>query len=136
MKYAGILHDAQQGYQVLLRAWEFAKPLLLAGHKLSIKIGPVTRSGEQNAKFHAMVSDIAKSGLKWAGKPRSEAQWKVLMVSGHAMATNEGADIVPGLENEFVNLRESTALMSKARGSSLIEYTAAFMASHGIEESA
>ena len=41
--------------------------------------------------------------------------------------------IVPGLEGEFVNLRESTAAMSKSRGSSLIEYTMAFMANHELE---
>lgn len=33
------------------------------------------------------------------------------------------------LEGEFVNIRESTALMSKRRGSSLIEYSEAFIAS-------
>ncbi len=91
-----------------------------------------TRNGEQNAKFHAMCSDIAKSGLEWAGKKRTAAQWKVLLVSGHAKATNEEFDILPGLEGEFVNLRESTALMSVKRSSSLIEYTAAFMAANQI----
>lgn len=91
-----------------------------------------TRTLEQNAKFHAMCSDIAKSGLNWAGKPRTAAQWKVLLVSGHAIATKEGAEIVPGLESEYVNLRESTALMSKKRGASLIEYSLAFGAQHGV----
>ena len=86
------------------------------------------RNGEQNAKFHAMCSDLAKSGAQWAGKPRTADQWKVLLVSGHAMATKQGADMVPGIEGEYVNLRESTALMSVKRSSSLIEYTAAFMA--------
>ena len=96
-------------------------------------IKPATRTSDQNAKFHALCSDIAKSGLPWAGKPRTAEQWKVLLVSGHAIATKEGAEIVPGLEHEFVNLRESTALMSKKRGASLIEYTLAFCASNGIE---
>ena len=101
------------------------------GYQVIVK--PSTRTADQNAKFHAMCSDIAKSGLKWAGKERTAAQWKVLLVSGHAIATSEGAEIVPGLENEFVNLRESTALMSKKRGASLIEYTLAFCASNGIK---
>lgn len=91
------------------------------------------RSLEQNAKFHALCSDIAASGAEWAGKPRNAQQWKVLLVSGHAVATKEGAEVVPGLEGEFVNIRESTALMSKRRGASLIEYTLAFCASHGID---
>ena len=85
-----------------------------------------TRNGEQNRRFHAMVGDIARSGLEWAGKRRSAAQWKALMVSGHAVATKEGADMVPGLEGEFLNLRESTALMSVKRAASLITYVQAW----------
>ena len=96
-------------------------------------VKPVTRTTEQNAKFHALCSDIAKSGMKWAGKERTAAQWKVLLVSGHAIATSEGAEIVPGIESEFVNLRESTALMSKKRGASLIDYTLAFCAANSIK---
>jgi len=91
-----------------------------------------TRSTDQNAKFHALCGDIARSGAEWAGKPRTLQQWKVLLVSGHAVATKEGAEMVPGLEGEFVNLRESTAAMSKRRGASLIEYTLAFCALRGV----
>lgn len=94
------------------------------------------RNLDQNAKFHAIVGDIAKSGLEWAGKKRDEAQWKVLLVSGHAAATKEGSEMVPGIEGEFVNIRESTALMSKKRSASLIEYALAFCALHGVRLSA
>jgi hypothetical protein len=45
----------------------------------------------------------------------------------------EGADIIPGLEGEMVNIRESTALMSRARSASLIEYALAYCASNGVE---
>jgi hypothetical protein len=99
----------------------------------SVAIAPPKRSNDQNAKFHALVSDIAKSGAEWAGKRRNDAQWKVLLVSGHAVATKEGSDMVPGLEGEFVNLRESTASMTKSRGASLIEYTLAYCAMNDIK---
>jgi hypothetical protein len=99
-----------------------------------ITVAEPTRNSEQNAKFHAICSDLAKSAVEWSGKRRDAAQWKVLLVSGHAVATKLGAEIVPGLEGEFVNIRESTALMSKARGSSLIEYAMAFVASHELEQ--
>jgi hypothetical protein len=108
------------------------KAALLAGHAMRLSVKPETRSLEQNAHFHALCDVIAKSGHKWMNKTRNAAQWKVLLVSGHAVATNDEVDIVPGLEGEFVNLRESTALMSIKRSSSLIEYTLAFMAHNGI----
>lgn len=95
------------------------------GYRVCIE--PPKRNGEQNAKFHAICSDIARSGVEWAGKRRTAEQWKVLLVSGHAQATKEGAEMVPGLEGEFVNLRESTALMSVRRSSSLIEYAQAYL---------
>lgn len=87
-----------------------------------VQIKDPTRNGDQNAKFHAICSDFAKSSIKWAGKRRSAEEWKVLLISGHAVATKQGAEIVPGLENEFVNIRESSAKMSKSRMCSLIEY--------------
>ena len=98
----------------------------------SVTIAEPRRNSDQNAKFHAICSDIAKSGMTWAGKPRTADQWKVLLVSGHAVATKEGAEMVPGIEGEFVNVRESTALMSVRRSASLIEYTLAFCAMNEI----
>jgi hypothetical protein len=98
-----------------------------------VTVADPRRTGDQNAKFHALCGDIAKAGIEWAGKPRTSEQWKVLLVSGHSVATKQGAEMVPGLEGEFVNLRESTAAMSKSRGASLIEYTLAFCAAHGVQ---
>lgn len=90
-----------------------------------VQIKEPTRNGDQNAKFHAICSDFAKSKIQWAGKRRTLDEWKVLLISGHAVATKQGAEIVPGLENEFVNIRESSARMSKSRMCSLIEYSQA-----------
>ena len=88
------------------------------------------RTNEQNKKFHAICRDFARARIKWAGKERNERGWKMLLVSGHSMATTgEEPELVAGLEGELVNLRESTAQMSKGRGSSLIEYALAY-ASH------
>ena len=102
----------------------------------AVVVSEPNRSLDQNAKFHAICGDIAKSGVPWAGKKRTGTQWKVLLVSAHAVATKEGSEILPGLEGEFVNLRESTALMSKKRGSSLIEYSLAFCAMNDVKISA
>lgn len=92
-----------------------------------------TRNLDQNAMFHGLCHALSKSGLQWCGKPRTSEQWKVLLVSGHTKATQGEVDIIPGLEGEFVNIRESTALMSKKRASSLIEYSIAFCVTNGVD---
>ena len=128
------LWNAQQGHQAIIGAWnEWLKPRLVARHRLRAIFQPSTRSLEQNSYFHALCGELAASGLQWFGKPRTLNEWKVLLVSGHAMATGDRADVVPGLEGEPVNLRESTAQMSPARKSSLIEYTLAFGVSQGVK---
>lgn len=130
MKQVFILRDKT----VVEYACQYLKSLSLDSQQLlKVVIDTMTRTGEQNAKFHAICGDIAKSKFKWMGKERTEAQWKVLLVSGHAVATKEGSEVTVGLEGEYINLRESTALMSKTRGSSLIEYSIAWCISNGIK---
>lgn len=92
---------------------------------ITIKILEYRRNLDQNAKFHAMLGDIARQA-KWCGRKLKPEQWKVLLISGHAIATKEGADVLPGLEGEYVNIRESSAEMSVKRMASLIEYATAW----------
>lgn len=100
------------------------------GH--AAKFSAPTRNLEQNAKLHALFGDLAKRH-SYYGRKLTDVQWKVLMISGHAIATGLGVDMVPGLEGEFVNIRESSASMSVSRMSSLIEYVIAYCAEHGVQ---
>ena len=134
MKKTFILREPVQAHKVLTeQVWPYVKAMLLAGNELKMSIGDINRTLEQNSRFHAICDDIAKAGFVWHGKKRNAEQVKVLLVSGHAMATGEGAEVVAGLEGEFINLRESTALMSVKRSSSLIEYATAFAVMNGIK---
>lgn len=126
------LYNAQTGHAAMQALWIDAKALLMAGKRLVVEIKEPTRSSEASAKFHAMCGDFARSGIKWAGKARSLDEWKVLLISGHAVATKIGAELVPGLEGEFLNIRESSARMSIARMNSLIEYSYAAGTSMGV----
>lgn len=102
-----------------------------------MQIRKATRNLDQSAKFHAMCGDLAKSNVEWAGKRRTLGQWKVLMISAHAVATKESEpEIVLGVEGEFVNIREESSKMSVGRASSLIEYVLAFGAEYEIKWSA
>ena len=126
------LFNPVQGYQALVTAFGHAKAWLLDGRRLILEIRPETRSSAQNRFLHALFGDIAKQS-EWMGKTRSAAEWKVLFCSGHAVATKQGADLIPGLEGEFLNVRESTARMGKARMNSLLEYTLAWCAMNDIK---
>ena len=97
-----------------------------------VTVGAAQRSLDQNAKLHALLTDLARSPIKWAGKLRTVDEWKMLMVSAHAVATGQGGEVIPGIEGEFVAIRESTASMSVARASSLIEYVLAFCVTNGV----
>ncbi len=97
-----------------------------------VRIGEATRTEQQNALLHPLLTDIANQ-KEWMGKKRTMLQWKVIMVSAHSIATGEPAEMVIGLEGEVVNLRESTAAMSKKRFSSLMEYVLAYGAMNGVK---
>lgn len=100
------------------------------GHVVSIK--EETRTEEQNRLLHPLLTDISKQ-CEWMGKKRTMLQWKVILVSAHAIATGQPAEMVIGIEGEVVNLRESTASMSKRRFSSLVEYVLAWGADNGVK---
>lgn len=91
-----------------------------------------TRTLEQNAKFHAMCTDVSKQ-CKYAGTKRTVQQWKLIFISGHAVATNQQAECVPGIEGEFINLRESSADMGIKRLGSVMEYMMAWGAEHEVK---
>lgn len=91
-----------------------------------------TRTLEQNAKFHAMCTDVSNQ-CEYAGAKRTAQQWKLIFISGHAVATKQPAECVPGIEGEFINLRESSADMGIKRLASVIEYMLAWGVEHNVE---
>lgn len=118
-----LVHDTAR--QMAVRA------VARAPEGMVVEIKPKTRSLDQNARLHAMLADVSKQALfhcRWL----SPTEWKVIFVSGHSMATGQGAKVVPGLEGEFVNLREETSKMSVSRLNSLMTYIEAWAADNGV----
>jgi hypothetical protein len=97
-----------------------------------VEIKEPTRKLSQNAKFHAILTDISRQA-QYMGKKRSVEFWKGLFVSGWQIATGEKPEIVPGLEGEFINIRESTSTMSVRKLSSVIEYMIAWSIDNGYQ---
>jgi len=90
-----------------------------------------TRSLEQNARLHAMLSQISRK-KDYLGKKRGVEFWKGLFVSGWQMATNQHPEIVPGLEGEFINIRESTTRLSVKKITEVMDYIEAYCGMNGI----
>lgn len=96
------------------------------GHE--VRVSEPRRSLDANARLHAMLTEIAQT-MTYQGKRLPMECWKALFVSAHSIATKQGGEVMVGMEGEFVAIRESTATMSKARASSLMEYIEAWRAS-------
>lgn len=94
-----------------------------------------TRSLEANARLHAMLTDI-RNQCEYMGKRRTVEFWKGLFVSGWQIATGQSPEIVPGLEGEFINIRESTATMSGKKIWSVMDYVEAWAVDNGVRFSA
>lgn len=119
--------------QVKRNAVEFILNLPTSKDKpMIIEIKSRGRSLDQNAKLHAMFGDVAASNLHFAGKQRTAEEWKVILISGHSIATGGQGEVIAGIEGELICIRESSAAMSASRMASLIEYVSAFGAEHGI----
>lgn len=113
-------------------AWKLTGEMVEDGKHVVIEVREKKRSDEQNAKLHAIFSDISKQ-LKFNGEYLSLEAWKLLIISGHAIATNEPNQIVTGLEGELVNIREKTSTMTIKRANSLIEYATAYAVMNGVK---
>jgi hypothetical protein len=101
-----------------------------------VTISPPGRTLDQNALFHSLCGEIAKAKPQWNGFHMDAEDWKALLIVSHAVATKEdiGMRLVPDLEGHgLVQLRESSARMSKGRASSLIDYVVAWATTQGVD---
>lgn len=100
------------------------------GYVVTVK--PPTRSLDQNALLHSLLAAIARSGVEIGGCRRTVDELKFLFVVAHAHETETPVEMVE-FEGHQIALRESTANMTKARSSSLIEFIKAWCAQNGVD---
>lgn len=83
-----------------------------------------TRTLIQNAKFHAMITDIAKSrNWLYAGAKRSLLCWKRVLVNQFYAEINVPSEIVPSLDGmRVVIVNDTTSDMGKKRAAQFVEY--------------
>lgn len=86
------------------------------------------RTTEQNARFWAMLTEIAQQ-IPWHGQKLTPDDWKLIFLD----ALKQEVRIVPNVSgNGFVNLGRSSSDLSKAEFTELIELMFAFGAQHGV----
>lgn len=98
---------------------------------LVVIIKPLTRTLEQNAKMHAMLTDIAKQ-MTFNGKSLHMLQWKGMLVCAFNKAAYDEEPEIVEFEGIFYNLRESTAEMGIKRTAEFIEYLFAWGEDNGV----
>lgn len=98
-----------------------------------VEITPPGRTLPQNARLHAMITDVARQ-VEWpigSGTKRTVEAWKDIFTAALRSA-NHGLDVVPGLNGGFVLLGMHTSRMTKAELGELMDLIEAFGAQHGV----
>lgn len=111
------------------RQRELAHKLIECAPPMAVmNVREATRTLEQNAKMHAMLSDIARA--KPQGRVHDTETWKCLFMAACGFAPRW----VPSLEgDDVVNTGFRSSRLTKGLMSELIEQMYAFGAQHGVE---
>jgi len=99
----------------------------------AVEIKPITRSLAQNAKLHALISDIARN-LEWAGTKRDVETWKRLLTAAWLRARGEPIEMLPALDGHGVDIVfRRTSELTINEMIELIEYIQAWAIGNGID---
>lgn len=122
------LIEPVQAHKALEFMWRQAKPLLMAGHRLTLELRPETRNEAQNALLHAILSEIADTRT-WAGQKRDVEVWKRLLTAAWLRARGESVEILPALDGHGIDVVfRRTSKLSKAECAELIDFIEAWRA--------
>jgi hypothetical protein len=99
----------------------------------AVEIKPITRSLAQNAKLHALITDIAKT-LEWAGAKRDVETWKRLLTAAWLRARGEPIEMLPALDGHGVDIVfRRTSELTVNEMIELIEYIQSWAVANGID---
>jgi hypothetical protein len=104
-----------------------------AGRVLRVTVGEPKRTLAENAKLHAMLSEISEQ-VEWAGKKRDVEVWKRLVVSAWCRARGEPVEILPALDGHGIDIVPvRTSKLSKNDCAELIEFVYSLGAEHDVQ---
>lgn len=134
MKHAAILTNPQQAHVALSHAWTLIKPHLMAGHRLMLRVGPVSKSREQEEKYHAIIGEIAEAARK-QGKDWDAEDWKRLLLEQFATDTSRPVGkLLPSLDGKrLVQTVIQSRKFDTTDAGEFIEWLHAWCATNGVE---
>lgn len=108
---------------ISLKAKQFAMDLILTlGEGYEIVIQEIGRTGEQNRRLHAALTDISQQ-VEWKGLKMNVVQWKRMATYAWLRELGESPQMVPALDGHGMDLiYEKTSSMSKKQLTSLTEW--------------
>jgi hypothetical protein len=128
--YKTTIYEPVQAHKALLEAWNWVKPMVIAGHRLNVVIKPETRSLAQNNLMWSCLTDLSTQ-LQWCGKKMTPEGWKDF-ITAHI----DGQDIVPNMDGTgFVTIGrgKSTSQMTIKEMTEVIELCHAFGADKNVK---
>ena len=131
MKY--LLTDKQQAVSLLRNIWPKVLEALESGKELVLEIKLANKSREQEEKYHAMISEIAKQAQHMGASWDAES-WKRLLVDQFCKDTGLKTGVVmPNLSGDgIVQLGFQTRKFTKEQASEFVEWLYAWSAEHGV----
>lgn len=127
------LYQPAQAHAALMTAWaECIKPMLIGGHRLVLEVRPQPRSSQQNARLHAMLTELALN-VEWGGKKLPMEVWKRLCMAAWMREERQSPQLVPALDGNGVDIiYERTSRLTKDECGRLMEWIEAFAAERGV----
>lgn len=127
------LWEPAQAHKSLMHAWaECIKPMLTAGNRLVLEVRPQTRSSQQNARLHAMLTELALN-VEWGGKKLPMEVWKRLCMAAWMREERQSPQLVPALDGNGVDIiYERTSRLTRDECGRLMEWITAFAAERGV----
>lgn len=126
--YTTTLFNPQQGRQTLASLWEWAKPRLLAGHRLVLSVGEEKRTPSQNDKLQKLVRDIGTL----ANYPDHD-RLRMLLCEQWRHETSRPAQYAPSLDGlRMVDVSNRTSKKDKEEITEFIDWLESWQAKNAV----
>lgn len=133
MKQTVVLTSPQQAQAVLSAVWASIKEQLNMGQRLTVEVKPVSKTRDQEEKYHAMIGEIAEQAQHLGASWDAEA-WKRFLLDAFAKETGrQRGKVVPNLTGDgVVEVGLQSRKFSRTDGVEFIEWLQWWGSEHGI----